>query len=170
MQTYQKHEIIQINAFCQTSCSKEFTSRQNWFTEGKKWEVRGSGSESLWIKHKLPPNKRCCCYCHLSRVRLCATPRRQPTRLSCPWDFPRKSTGVGCHCLLPYLCTSLLNNWLLASFGMPMTIHPYQATEKRKTPQEVLVRNKELTSSRQPGFCRGQQEVNKRWKTAVQRS
>ena len=26
-----------------------------------------------------------------------------------------------------------LNNWLLASFGMPMTIHPYQATEKRKT-------------------------------------
>ena len=26
-----------------------------------------------------------------------------------------------------------LNNLLLASFGMPMTIHPYQATEKRKT-------------------------------------
>ena len=26
-----------------------------------------------------------------------------------------------------------LNNWLLANFGMPMTTHPYQATEKRKT-------------------------------------
>ena len=26
--------------------------------------------------------------------------RRQPTRLPCPWDFPGKSTGVGCHCLL----------------------------------------------------------------------
>ena len=26
--------------------------------------------------------------------------RRQPTRLLCPWDFPGKSTGVGCHCLL----------------------------------------------------------------------
>ena len=24
----------------------------------------------------------------------------QPTRLLCPWDFPDKSTGVGCHCLL----------------------------------------------------------------------
>ena len=24
----------------------------------------------------------------------------QPTRLFCPWDFPAKSTGVGCHCLL----------------------------------------------------------------------
>ena len=32
--------------------------------------------------------------------------------------------------------------------------------------QEVLVRNKELTSYRQPGFWRGQ----KRWETAVQRS
>ena len=25
----------------------------------------------------------------------------QPTRLLPPWDFPGKSTGVGCHCLLP---------------------------------------------------------------------
>ena len=24
----------------------------------------------------------------------------QPTRLLCPWDFPSKSTGVGCHYLL----------------------------------------------------------------------
>ena len=24
----------------------------------------------------------------------------QPTRLLYPWDFPGKSTGVGCHCLL----------------------------------------------------------------------
>ena len=24
----------------------------------------------------------------------------QPTRLLLPWDFPGKSTGVGCHCLL----------------------------------------------------------------------
>ena len=26
----------------------------------------------------------------------------QPTRLLCPWDFPGKSTGVGCHCLLQF--------------------------------------------------------------------
>ena len=24
----------------------------------------------------------------------------QPTRLLCPWEFPGKSSGVGCHCLL----------------------------------------------------------------------
>ena len=35
-----------------------------------------------------------------SRVRLCVTHRRQPTRLPCPWDSPGKNTGVGCHCLL----------------------------------------------------------------------
>ena len=26
----------------------------------------------------------------------------QPTRLLLPWDFPGRSTGVGCHCLLCY--------------------------------------------------------------------
>ena len=32
----------------------------------------------------------------------CSRPRGlQPTRLPHPWDFPGKSTGVGCHCLLP---------------------------------------------------------------------
>ena len=27
----------------------------------------------------------------------------QPTRLLHPWDFPGKSTGVGCHCLLRFM-------------------------------------------------------------------
>ena len=40
----------------------------------------------------------------------------QPTRLLRPWNFPGKSAGVGCHCLLwflsldtPYLCLVFLN-------------------------------------------------------------
>ena len=36
----------------------------------------------------------------LSRARLLAPHGLQPTRLLRPWDFPGKSTGVGCHCLL----------------------------------------------------------------------
>ena len=37
----------------------------------------------------------------LSRVRPSTTPfDPQPSRLLHPWDFPGKSTGVGCHCLL----------------------------------------------------------------------
>ena len=36
----------------------------------------------------------------------------QPTRLLHPWDFPGKSTGVGCHCLLWVMSTYtiILNN------------------------------------------------------------
>ena len=30
----------------------------------------------------------------------------QPTRLLRPWDFPGKSTGLGCHCLL-WICLNL---------------------------------------------------------------
>ena len=29
----------------------------------------------------------------------------QPTRLLRPWDFPGKSTGVGCHCWISHGCT-----------------------------------------------------------------
>ena len=28
----------------------------------------------------------------------------QPTRFLCPWDFPGKNTGVGCHFLLQEIC------------------------------------------------------------------
>ena len=35
-----------------------------------------------------------------SHVRLCATPKRQPTRLPRPWNSPGKNTEVGCHFLL----------------------------------------------------------------------
>ena len=34
----------------------------------------------------------------------------QPTRLLRPWDFPGKSTGVGCHCLLWNYGISLLKS------------------------------------------------------------
>ena len=32
----------------------------------------------------------------------------QPTRLFCPWDFPGKNTGVGCHCLLQWTMKYIL--------------------------------------------------------------
>ena len=35
----------------------------------------------------------------------------QPTRLLRPWDFPGKSTGLGCHCLLHCWVYFLLNLW-----------------------------------------------------------
>ena len=34
-----------------------------------------------------------------SRLPFCDPMDLQPTRLLCPWDFPGKTTGVGCHAL-----------------------------------------------------------------------
>ena len=31
----------------------------------------------------------------------------QPTRLLCPWGFPGKNIGVGCHCLLSGVSSQL---------------------------------------------------------------
>ena len=36
---------------------------------------------------------------HFSRVRLFVTPWTIAFRLLCPWDYPGKNTGVGCHAL-----------------------------------------------------------------------
>ena len=35
-----------------------------------------------------------------SRPALCDPPGLKPTRLLCPWNFPGKNTGMGCHFLL----------------------------------------------------------------------
>ena len=43
----------------------------------------------------------CCCCSDASVVSDSVWPhRQQPTRLSRPWDYPGKNTGVGCHFLL----------------------------------------------------------------------
>ena len=46
----------------------------------------------------------CCCCKAASVVSDSLRPHGlQPTRLLCPWDFPGKSTGVGCHRLLQWI-------------------------------------------------------------------
>ena len=45
----------------------------------------------------------------------------QPTRLLCPWDFPGKSIGVGCHCLLQ--CHIVLLLFFTASDFTSITSH-----------------------------------------------
>ena len=56
---------------------------------------------------------------YISRVWLFAIHGLQPTRLLCPWHFPSRNTGVGCHFLLQgiFLTTSpaLLADSLLLS-------------------------------------------------------
>ena len=47
----------------------------------------------------------------------------QPTRLLHPWDFPGKSTGVGCHCLLWKLDYTALNGMLLLYHNLLNVTH-----------------------------------------------
>ena len=52
--------------------------------------------------------------------------RRQPTRLSCPWDSPGKNTGVGCH--FPLQCMKVKNQsevaQLCPTLSNPMDCSP----------------------------------------------
>ena len=41
----------------------------------------------------------------------------QPTRLLHPWDFPGKSTGVGCHCLLTCKCQKTYQSPFASWYG-----------------------------------------------------
>ena len=51
----------------------------------------------LWLPLWL---HQCCVLIHFSCVPLLWPYVLNPTRLLCPWDFPGKNTGVGCHLLL----------------------------------------------------------------------
>ena len=49
----------------------------------------------------------------------------QPTRLLHPWDFPGKSTGVACHCLLHSACYQTPNH-ILSFWGLDIAYNFYQ--------------------------------------------
>ena len=72
-------------AFHQAPPSLGFSRQEHWsglpfpssVHESEKWKWSRSVVSDSWEPHGL-----------------------EPTRLLCPWDFPGKSPGVGCHCLL----------------------------------------------------------------------
>ena len=81
-----------------------------------------SGVLNLW--DLMPDELRCCC-CWVAK--LCLT-LLQPhglyaARLFCPWDFPGKNTGVGCHFLLQAIFLAQESNphllhWLADSLSV----------------------------------------------------
>ena len=59
----------------------------------------------------------------------------QPTRLLCPWDFPGKSAGVDCHCLLH---VTLLALWIIFYFVL-VTLGKSSGPRGSDLPPEVFL-------------------------------
>ena len=80
------------------------------------YELLGAGCHVTMFALQTSP-----ALCLLSWVCLFATQGLQPSRVLCPWDFPGKNTGMGCHFLLqgifptqgsnPYLLHLCLLHW-----------------------------------------------------------
>ena len=99
---------------CPTPCSSVGSSRQEYWSglpaplQGI-IPIQGSNPHLLhWQSDSLP--LLLLLLSHFSRVQLCTTPYTAAHQAPCPWDFPGKNTGVGCHCLLHLYHWSLLNN------------------------------------------------------------
>ena len=83
------------------------------------WDSRKAGLGLRFQDGGYWPSCRCCLVAKSCPI-LPQTHGRQPTGLLCPWDFPGKNTGVGCHFLLQgifptqglnlHLCTG---SWIL---------------------------------------------------------
>ena len=111
-----------------------------------------SGSSSLHNQLRAPETKGQMARCQQETGKLRTTndPRDvrvqgqvQPTRLLRPWDFPGKSTGVGCHCLLQSLlghtlikavfCSSLLTLIVLQLLHLLYSTKQFERSLRRRS-------------------------------------
>ena len=78
----------------------------------------------------------------LSRAWLLATPWTAAYRLLHPWDYPGKSTGVGCHCLLQI---SII--LILLSLSIAFCFYPFNSSLffKHRKSQKLEHNRRDLT-------------------------
>ena len=98
----------------------------------------------------------------LSRVQLFATSWTVAYHLLCQWDFPGKSTGVGCHCLFQGIFpTEGSNLGLLHCRQMLLPSEPPGSPLSAEF-QRIARRDKKAFLSEQ---CKEIEENNRIWKT-----
>ena len=74
-----------------------------------------------------------CVLSPFSCVGLFATPQTVATSLLCPWDFPGKNTGVGCHGLLQGIFPTQGSNLCLMSPALQVDSSPFEPSGKLLT-------------------------------------
>ena len=65
----------------------------------------------------------------------------QPARLLCPWDFPSKNTGVGCHLLLKGIFPTQGSNSGLLHYRQILYHLSYQCGQKVKVKESEVVQS-----------------------------
>ena len=94
---------------------------------------------------------------------LCDPMDRSPTRLLHPWDFPGKSTGVGCHCLLQSMLTPCQKKTQTLKYKLNDDIYRhtqaerfhYQHVHTAREVKGILQEGRELTSDGMPDGHQG---------------
>ena len=86
---------------------------------------------SSWLLHKIKQHTFIhVCICELlSHIQLPATPWTVACKLLCPWDFPSKNAGVGCHFLLQCVCIVLDKVFICCWFMLKVTGLVYVSPE-----------------------------------------
>ena len=129
----------------------------------------------------LPPKFWFSCYCLVAKLYLILLRHNglQPARLLCPWDFPGKSTGVGCHFLLQgiFLTQGLnphLLHWQVDSLPLShqrspssgldsISGSPSHASNRKKVLLFIYllcIHNSGYSGQKQFGLLRPQQQTN----------
>ena len=101
------------------------------------WKCSGvayKGRHTLWETALSVPVLRC-----LGCAQCLQPSGLHPARLLCPWDFPGKDTGVGCHAFLQRSCWTLLNLAVILSFFMNSQAGSLQLVPPGKAKVKELV-------------------------------
>ena len=64
----------------------------------------------------------------------------QPAELLCPWDYPGKNTGVGCH----FLLHNLERTVSISTNGIGKTEQPHAKKERKKESQPLSFTTQKL--------------------------
>ena len=75
--------------------------------------------------------KSCCCFVAKTYPTLLRPHGVQPARLPCPWDFPAKNIGMGCHLLLQGFAQPRNQTLISCTAGRLLTTEPPGKTNQR---------------------------------------
>ena len=108
-----------------------------WGISRETQDNRGNKTRALVQIETADTALRACVLSHFSYLQLLRPHGVHPARLLCPWDFPGKDTGVGCHVLLQGISQTQgsdprLLRWQAGSLPLVLPQKPTYSSRKHK--------------------------------------